>query len=151
MRLHELMETSDHVDLQRLTDLVIEFRERMEREPIDDFKRADFVERNPYYRFFGQCNMRSKSLAAFLQTHGFPARTVFGNYRVKDARFIQDHGAGIHGWGDGDLDGFPDEDHEWVQVGPYYIDVTADQFHPSDPQPFRVVIAHKIRDKHHYV
>lgn len=43
-------------------------------------------------------------------------------------------------------EGFFDTQHCWVVIGDeYIIDVTVDQFHPDDPDPFRV----KITDIHH--
>jgi hypothetical protein len=127
MRWRELFEDTDP-----LSRLVWRFRRQME----DD---EDWVEIQSC--FTGMCSTYAKDLAAFLQKHGFrDAKTVRGYYRAVEDAYL-DHV---------DADEVPDEadwdnawQHWWVEVGGNIVDVTADQFHPSDRDAYRVVITRK--------
>lgn len=111
---------STTIDHHHLLALTTEFRDHMDY-TADPHEIAN--------RFAGTCYTYSRSLVATLRNCNFPAKLIFGFYQIQENLL---------------------ESHAWVVVGPYYVDVTADQFHPADPATYRVVVIHRDNNVHPY-
>jgi hypothetical protein len=120
--------TPDHV--AEINAIATDFRNDIEPRETD----------RGYYTFFGKCNQYSRELAGILRSRGYDAKSILGHYNVKDQKFIDAHGSAISGWDEGDWDEFPPEDHEYTIVDGLIVDVTSDQFNPSNPHDHRVVV-----------
>lgn len=93
--------------------------------------------------FTGQCMTYAKDLAKLLVKNGFPtARALSGYYNDAEEEYVD-----FVFWVKPE---YIDDDqrggrwtHWWVEVDGLIVDVTADQFHPSERQNYRVVITNK--------
>lgn len=83
--------------------------------------------------FKGTCQDITKELVGELQKQGFSAKRVGGYYHNISEDFIpiteEDYEFPIEYW-----------KHWWVEVNNTIVDVTADQFHPSEENEYRIVI-----------
>jgi hypothetical protein len=94
----------------------------------------------------GNCRDAAKTLCEALVAAGFQAEAVFGTYLCCDPSYpeiVAKHSA----------DGLDPEDdladwdgswvHWWVKCRDVIVDITADQFHPSERTDYRVVVTPK--------
>jgi hypothetical protein len=101
----------------------------------------------------GSCQYEAKELANTLNSHGIDAVSVAGYYKDID----EDYSPDVDQWDSRDVEMYNQEvekyskplkmPHWWVVVdGKIIIDVTADQFHPSNKDENKVIIT-SINDK----
>ena len=77
--------------------------------------------------FSGACQENAAALTKKLRQAGYNARSQTGVYVTDDPIWLANNE--------------PDDwSHDWVVVGNVIVDVTADQFHPSNPQKYRVIM-----------
>ncbi len=118
------------IDLKKLKTLVDKFRK--EQEDYYDWK-------NDKECFKGMCQSVTKELVDYLNKNGFDARRVNGKYYDYNDNFIPN----MSEWSEEDKEDWekdPGMNHWWVEVGPYKIDITRDQFHPGEEIDYRVII-----------
>lgn len=89
--------------------------------------------------FENMCREMSEDLREALEDAGFSARRVPGQYRGMSESYAPDTSE----WEDEDVDAYegdPRMAHWWVVCEGRILDICADQFHPDNPQEYRVVI-----------
>ena len=105
-----------------LSEFALEFRKKLEAYHDGDLAGID-----------GTCQSEAEQLAKFLKTKGFAAEKVGGYYKNLGDDWESPDGKPATKW-----------KHWWVLVdNKTIVDVTADQFHPSERQAYRVVITNK--------
>lgn len=141
-----LIETAQHPDVERVREIATRYRQEMESTGWLDSRSGGLLgdpEYSGHYgSFAGECELHAYGLAQRLRTDGFAAFVADGEYVVDDPQYY-DLNERLE-W----------ETHFYVIVGRFQdpdalvADVTADQFHPSDPQAYRVVVTTR-RDPHY--
>lgn len=88
----------------------------------------------------GTCLLAAKTLAAVLRDYGYNAKPVSGYYNDVEDEYLKY--VNPEDLENDELDDWDNRwKHWWVVVdGTTIVDVTADQFHPSDPSGYEVVI-----------
>jgi hypothetical protein len=95
--------------------------------------------------FTGMCSTYAKELAGILRDNGFAdAIAVSGYYNDVDDEYLD-----FVNTNDDELSNWDNKwKHWWVRLGDIIIDVTADQFHPSERDAYRVVITNTNDSKY---
>lgn len=117
-------------DISDITAIATEFRNQMDQQH----------PARGYRTLAGKCNSCSRALTAIFKEKGYDAQSIHRHYNVSDPTYIDRHGSAVAGWDEGEWDEYPPEEHEYALVNGYVVDVTSDQFTPSDPEKNKVVV-----------
>ncbi len=133
----------DILDLAKLQTDVEIFRKRLEH---------DWDWNDDKTCLKGHCGMVSEELEKFLQKLGYNVVRVRGYYLDAEDEFEPD----THNWEFNDIENYNKKwerngesakglkfPHWWIEVGSYIVDVTEDQFHPSEADVYRIGIHKK--------
>jgi hypothetical protein len=133
-----LIEAVQHPDAERIRRIAADYRDEMEGVGWTDARGGGSLGTSAYdgdYRSFaGECERHALWLANRLREAGFDAVMTDGEYVVDDPRYHEEN------------ERLEWETHFWVRVGPpqgpaaLIVDVTADQYNPSNPTAYRVVV-----------
>jgi hypothetical protein len=138
MRLYEI-----DAQLSKIQNIAEEFRDWIEDKGYNQLCTIEKPTSITYSTFAGMCNKASRMLAEIYKKHGYPAETRFFQYQLSDFEYWETHGRAFYqsdeDFEDGEAFEFG-EDHEVVVIGNIIVDVTSDQFNPSDPSKHRVVV-----------
>lgn len=92
------------------------------------------------------CVSAAEGLAEFLRDKGFRARKVAGWYGKPEAGYMTGHSPSLYDTAPSPPTGFGRnaQQHWWVEVDGYVVDITSAQFHPTTPADQQSLV---IRDK----
>jgi hypothetical protein len=131
-------------DLSEIQQIAEAYRSHIEGAGYEELRGHAMGSGAVYLRFSGLCNAASRKLAEQYRAAGFEATTRLISYQLQDFAYWDQHGRAFYGSDEEfeDAEAFEfGEDHEVVVVDDSIIvDVTADQFHPTNPDKYRVVI-----------
>lgn len=87
----------------------------------------------------GQCKIETEGIVQFFKEKGIKAKEYHGLYYGADESYPEyDVDDSVYDNDDKPLEG---ENHWWAVVdNKFIVDVTADQFHPSNPEPYKVIV-----------
>jgi len=103
-----------------------------------------YYENEPFWTI-GLCWSASQLLEKAIQDAGYPAKRYGGYYNDCEDGYIDNiierFGGLDEDNGDFDIETWDHRwKHWWVVCNEFIIDITADQFHPSDPEPYQIVV-----------
>jgi hypothetical protein len=145
MRYRDLLES---YDLDQIRQIAEQFRAWMEGEGFEKMRSyaSHRDDAETYRRFEGMCNRASWKLADIYREQGFPAVCRLLEYHGNDLNYWQQRGRAFYNSDEDFEEADPweyGESHQVVLIDDIIIDVTADQFNPTNPDAHSVVVTKK--------